>query len=139
MSRNWVVLLACTSAVTLAQPHVTVGEFPHGVFTTTISQTDISADVPAEAASAIIGTWELTFTDSGKFIGRINGEEKVREEYAPTATNVGFSKDSGEYACEGPGAYAWKIEEKNLVFTRGADGCAARTVVLTAHPLKLKA
>ena len=71
-------------------------------------------------------------------IGLINGEEKVREEYAPTAVSVVISNDSGEYACEGPGTYTWKLDDKNLVFARGEDGCAARIVVLTAHPLKPK-
>ncbi|HVT39572.1 MAG TPA: hypothetical protein VHE78_11040 [Gemmatimonadaceae bacterium] len=140
MTKQWSLLVFCASALafTPASRERRAPEFPRGTFTTTIARGDVPADIPDETATSVASPWEISFTDNGKLIARKDGADVVRGDYAATATSVVFSNDSGEYACGVTGTYAWKLDDKNLVFTKSDDSCAGRVVVLTVHPLKPK-
>jgi hypothetical protein len=140
MTKSWSLVVLCASALAFTPASRGTGApaFPHGTFTTTIARGEVPADIPDETASVLASAWEITFGDSAKLIVRKDGLEVVRGDYAATATSVVFSNDAGEYACGVNGTYAWKLDDKNLLFTKTADDCAGRAVVLTVHPLKPK-
>lgn len=128
--------------------------FPLGTYVTDIARADVPASFPPGFVAILVGHWEMTFAAPGPMtVTRVEGGPVVVEsQYASTQNQIAFYKDKGPLGCDiqerdprpfvpagtpataYSGAYNWTFDGKMLTFTKIADECPGRPVVLTAHP-----
>jgi hypothetical protein len=102
------------------------GGFPHGSFT---------ASLAGKSPAFLNGGWKLTFQPSGAYATAHPPNEVVaRGKVAVSGGTVTFGKETGPLACTVPGRYRWSVSGGSLRFTKIADACGGRAIVLTAKP-----
>ena len=143
--RIWITNPHLTVAVALAAVGSLAGgamganeHIPLATYMTTISQQDIPASFPPEAAELLVGEWQIEFTDSGIAFITKDGELVVTTRYHTNPARLILQDQSGSLACLPPraGVFAWALEQDVLTLTEVQDTCAGRALVLTAHPLQ---
>ncbi|HEX8693556.1 MAG TPA: hypothetical protein VF746_14130 [Longimicrobium sp.] len=128
------VLVACATTVSVPAGSVAPAGIAAGTYTTTIAASDLPASAPAEMRSALVGTWEMIVDGSGRALVSFNGRQVVDTPYQVNGSEISFGTDTGEYACNSPARYTWRMAGGQLFFTRIEDSCQGRVVALTTHP-----
>jgi hypothetical protein len=112
-----------------------MGGAPMGVYTTTIAATDVPDQVPDSIRAGLVGTWALDFR-GGHTLVTIDGHPVVDAPYAMHGSGITLgANDTGERACKAAATYSMENGGGQLTFTRIADPCQGRVIVLTTHPL----
>lgn len=111
-----------------------------GVFTVTISRTDIPAGLAG--GPALAGLWNLTFNGDGTFsLARQDIGEVVSGTFDAAEATVSFTQWSGLVGCDiseqsgEPATYAWQQVDDTLTLTAITDSCTERLTLLTTRSL----
>lgn len=132
----WMVVPAAflSAASLIAQQPSSV---PAGTYTTTITKRDLPKTMPAAEADSTAGAWAITMDGADHFTVTFNGKQVVAGAFTTKGKRVTFdANDTGVYACHMPATYTYAVVKSGLKFTRVADKCMGRSVVLGKHTLK---
>jgi hypothetical protein len=81
------------------------------------------------------GVWTMKLAPSGNYTIALGSQTLIRGSATVSGSKITFGRESGPAACTGAaatGVYSWHLSGKTLRFTRVADICLGRRVVL-AH------
>jgi len=113
---------------------------PPGIYETSITEADIPPFFPPEAIPVLVGQWQIEFTEAGSYIVTKDGDVVIEGRYTSNPARVVLTDLDGPLACVGPGmatgVYAWSLDDDQLNLSVVRDGCAGRSLILTAHPLQ---
>ena len=143
MPKLTVLLLAALAACSTAQAGTTpppasmpaATSLPPGVYTVTLTDTDVPPMAPASMRGAMVGPWEMTIDGSGvRAVVRFNGRQVTDIPLQVQGNQVTFAEGTGDYACSTAARYTWETTSAGLRFTGTDDSCTGRVVALTARP-----
>jgi hypothetical protein len=80
------------------------------------------------------GVWTITLAAGGKYTIALGRQPLIRGTATFNGSRITFDRESGPAACLGAaarGVYSWRLTGKSLRFTRLADACLGRRVVLS--------
>jgi len=114
---------------------------PTGVYSTTVTVTDIPATFPPEFVELLVGEWQTEYTSAGSYIVTKDGSIVVVGRYTSNATHLIMSDLQGAYACTdepgiATGVYNWSLNGNELTLSPIRDRCVGRSAVLSAHPMQ---
>jgi hypothetical protein len=97
-----------------------------------------TADFEKGTYSATAGgtKWSIRYDDNSKLTVTRDGAALVEGTYKVTGDLLEVTDEKGPMACGGEnktGKYRWKLEEKNLSFTKVEDECDGRASALTGQ------
>ena len=97
-----------------------------------------TADFKKGTYSATAGgtKWSIRYADNSKVTVTKDGAALVEGTYKVTGDLLEVTDESGPMACGGEqktGKYKWKLEGKNLTFTKVEDECEGRANAMTAQ------
>jgi hypothetical protein len=110
-----------------------------GVFTVTITRTDIPAGLAG--GPALAGLWNMTFNGDGTFsLSRQDIGEVVSGTFDAGEATLSFNEWSGLVGCDittdtPPATYAWNQVDDTLTLTPITDSCTERLTLLTTRSL----
>lgn len=129
----------------------TSAAFPLGTYATELTRGDVPASLPPVFVTILVGRWEMTFLETGRFtVTKDRGPVVVDSQYVATQNQIAVFNDKGPLACDiqerdprfpSPppaqkysGAYNWTFDGKMMTYTKIADECRGRAVAFAAHP-----
>ena len=81
------------------------------------------------------GEYTLSFSADGVHTVSTGDKVVVKGNYTVNANEISIVDKEGDFACIGQtGKYTWKLDGKNLSFTKVSDDCDGRVQGLTAQP-----
>jgi len=77
------------------------------------------------------GDFEITFNDDQTHTVSADGKVVVKGSYTVTEDQIVITDKEGDFACQGPGKYKWKVEGTSLKFEKVEDECDGRATALS--------
>ena len=77
------------------------------------------------------GEFEITFNDDKTHTVSTDGKVVVKGSYTVTEDQIVITDKEGDFACQGPGKYKWKVEGTSLKFEKVEDECDGRATALS--------
>lgn len=117
LRHKWLSLLTAIFGLVMAGS-VRADDFPKGTFTNKDPEGNV---------------WSMSFDGKGKLSVARGDKEVVKLDYKVTKDEIEFSHETGEIADKDakPGTYKWKLDGKNLTFTKVKDDSVGRSQAIT--------
>ena len=132
--RNRTALILSLVLITLPGCKKSGEDVLRGSYATTISHWHVPT------LPEMVGPWEITFAQEGKYSVRRNGLLLIQGEYSVQGDTLRIFNETGVAACTGqpPASYHWELTQDSLFLVKALETCPGREIILTTHPLVRK-
>ena len=132
-----VAIVVSLNACSERWPRQETQPFPSGIYTYSLSDSEVPGEVPPDIRPLMVGEYVVTFTPEGRVSNVVAGQLDAAGHYASTLKYLVLTDEEGPGHCTGEhatGIYRWTRQGDQFQLVSIEDGCRWREFAITRKP-----